>query len=173
MTVEEASQSSDGAAHPSPRHVAAEAEATASALEGAPDFPRPDLARIRAAAGRLAAVEVPPDDLRAAVLLVGERASIDVGVPRWSRRGVRGLAKAAVGRALGKVTLWYGRQLARQVSSLGSAVVRLGTATVTRVERVEDALSVQRDDIEALRARVDRLEARPEGRAGTDSRDAR
>ncbi|HVF31473.1 MAG TPA: hypothetical protein VM933_00440, partial [Acidimicrobiales bacterium] len=65
--------------------LAAEVADAAAARAADPEFPAATIARIRAAATRLAASEFRPDDLRHAALLLERQATIDLQVPTASR----------------------------------------------------------------------------------------
>jgi hypothetical protein len=121
----------------------------AAALEaGAPDGASSPQ-RARAAAARLAPVELAPGDLRGALSIVAEHAEIDANVPvAATRREV-----TFVKRFLRKLLGWYVRWLANQVTLLGRALVRFGTATAERFDAVER-------DVDDLSARVAALEAK-------------
>lgn len=127
--------------------VAAEIAAAASERAQAPGFPVVKLARIRAAAARLAAGEYRPDDLRHGALLLERQATIDLHVPTASR--VPGVS--LVKQALKKLMIWYLRYLGHQITAFGQATARFGVTVANRVEGVEA-------DLADLQARVDRLE---------------
>lgn len=156
----------DQATHRARQAVAAEIEAAARELEGGPAFPAAELSRIRAATARLAAAEVAPDDVRGALLLLEERAGIELRAPTASRCTPRGLAM----RLSVRLSLWYARLLAQQLSSLGDAAVRVGAAAARRIEHVESVAHRHEAALAALAARLDaveeQLEARREGDAG-------
>ena len=129
--------------------LAAEIAEAAAARAGAPEFPVSKIARIRAAAGRLAASEFRPDDLRHAALLLERQATIDLEVPTASR--VPGVA--LVKQSLKKLMIWYLRYLGHQMSSFGQATARFGVTVANRVDELEA-------EVADLRARVARLEER-------------
>jgi hypothetical protein len=125
-----------------------EAEATAERI--APGY----VARVRAAAARLAVGAPRGGDLEALLADVQETASIDVDVPTLSRRtSVRGV-KTGV-KAL---TGWYLRYVGQQVTAFGNAVVSFGTAIVERTGELEAAQAASLQRLQALEARVQRLE---------------
>src|ERR1700681_386349 len=93
--------------------VVAEIEAQARAL--APDS---GLDAIRAAAAGLAALDVDPDDPRAALALLRRHVDIDTDVPAGSRLRGAALVKRSVKRLIG----WYLRYVGQQVTLLGQAV---------------------------------------------------
>jgi hypothetical protein len=128
--------------------LAQEIADAASAREAADAFPRERIGRIRAAAGRLAASEFRPDDLRHAALLLERQATIDLQVPTASR--VPGVA--LVKRVIKKMMIWYLRFLGHQISAFGQATARFGVTVANRVDGVEA-------DVADLRARVEHLEA--------------
>jgi hypothetical protein len=128
--------------------LAREIESLAAAQAAAPDFPASRVARIRAAAARMAASEFRPDDLRSAALFLERQATIDLQVPTASRLpGV-----ALVKRAIKKLMIWYLRFLGHQISAFGQATARFGVTVANRVDGVES-------DIADLQERVARLEA--------------
>lgn len=127
--------------------VAAEIAAAASERAAAPGFPVVKLARIRAAAARLAAGEYRPDDLRHGALLLERQATIDLQVPTASRVPGVSLLK----QTLKKLMIWYLRYLGHQISAFGQATARFGVTVANRVEGVEA-------DLAELQARVVRLE---------------
>jgi hypothetical protein len=129
--------------------LAAEIVEAAAARAEAPDFPTTSIARIRAAAGRLAASEFRPDDLRHAALLLERQATIDLEVPTASR--VPGVS--LVKRSLKKLMIWYLRFLGHQISSFGQATARFGVTVSNRVDELEA-------EVAELRERVARLEER-------------
>ena len=128
--------------------LASEVVDAAAALEAGEDFPRDRMARIRAAAGRLAASEFRPDDLRHAALLLERQATLDLEVPTASR--VPGVA--LLKRTLKTLMIWYLRFLGHQLTSFGQATARFGVTVANRVDGLEA-------EVADLRARVERLEA--------------
>lgn len=118
-------------------------------------FPAGRIDRIRAAAGRLAASEFRPDDLRHGALLLERQATVDLEVPTASR--VPGVS--IVKRVIKKVMIWYLRFLGHQISAFGQATARFGVTVANRV----DALDAEVAD---LKARVEALEARRPGAGG-------
>jgi hypothetical protein len=129
--------------------LAAEIAAAAAARAEQPDFPAKAIGRIRAAAGRLAASEFRPDDLRHAALLLERQATIDLQVPTASR--VPGVS--LVKRTLKQLMIWYLRYLGHQISSFGQATARFGVTVANRVDGLEA-------EVVELRERVARLEER-------------
>jgi hypothetical protein len=127
--------------------LAREVADAAAAREAESAFPEARIARIRAAAGRLAASEFRPDDLRHAALLLERQATLDLQVPTASR--VPGVA--LVKRALKKLMIWYLRFLGHQITSFGQATARFGVTVANRVDGLED-------EVAELRKRVERLE---------------
>ena len=128
-------------------------EIVASARARADDdgFPSEKVQRIRAAAGRLAASEFRPDDLRHAALLLERQATIDLQVPTASR--VPGVS--LVKRTLKQLMIWYLRFLGHQITAFGQATARFGVTVANRVDGLEA-------EVADLRDRVARLEARDE-----------
>ena len=112
------------------------------------------LTRLRRATERLAASDETSDDAGAALLAIEDAARIDVDVPTTSRRREGTLLKVAVKR----LTAWYLGYVGDQVTLLGQAMVRYGTAMVNRTDRLDRAAATLRDDVTALSARVERLE---------------
>jgi hypothetical protein len=137
----------------SPITLADEVLDEARRLAAEPGFPATDLARIRAAAARLAVTDVVRDDVRGAALLVEQLAVIDVEVPVTGRALPQRLVKQAVRKLIG----WYVRSLGHQVGGLGRVTARFGLAVAERLDRME---ATQRADREALAARLATLEAR-------------
>ena len=129
--------------------LAAEIAAEAAARSAEPDFPTATISRIRSAAGRLAASEFRPDDLRHAALLLERQADLDLQVPTASR--VPGVS--LVKRTLKKLMIWYLRYLGHQITSFGRATARFGVTVANRVDELEA-------EVADLRERVARLEER-------------
>lgn len=129
--------------------LAAEIAAAAASRAADADFPTATIGRIRAAAGRLAASEFRPDDLRHGALLLERQATIDLQVPTASRVPGVSLVKGT----LKKLMIWYLRYLGHQISAFGQATARFGVTVANRV----DALDAEVAD---LRERVARLEDR-------------
>jgi hypothetical protein len=138
--------------------VAAEVAASARALEVDPAFPRPYVERVRAATGWLGVADPAPDDVRHAALLLHRQAAVGLEPPMAARDPLRRAVKQLVRRLVG----WYVRFLAAQVGALGQASARLGLAVATRTERLQANQAADRAELEALRERVARLEARLE-----------
>jgi hypothetical protein len=149
-------ESPGGAAVALTDEVLAEAER----LAAEPGFPADYLARVRAAAGRLAVTEGDRDDLRSAALLLEQQAVIDVDVPVASRTLPQRLVKQLVRKLVG----WYVRFLGHQVGILGQATARFALVAAERLDRLEAAQNAERAamaaEIAALQARVAELEAR-------------
>ena len=143
--------------------VVGDIAAAASARASSPQYPTAFVARARAEAQRLSAFEVAPDDMRGALLLLEQRAQIDPVVPVASHRKPVGAVKSGLRRLM----LWYVRYVADQVTVLGQAVSRFGTAVATRVEDLEAQTASDRRrydaSLAALDERVSRLE---QGRDG-------
>jgi hypothetical protein len=115
---------------------------------------RPYLDRIRRVTARLAAMEAPHDDARAALLVVQDHTTIDVEVPTASRFRGGTLLKTAVKRLI----RFYLTYVTRQVGLLGHAMVRFGEALVERTERLEQSTAAVEDRVDALERRVQGLE---------------
>jgi len=117
--------------------------------------------RIRTAAARLAAREASPGDAPGALLVLEDSATIDVEVPVASTTRAGTLVKTGVRR----VSRWYLRYVAEQVTLLGQATVRLGTALMERtdeltmtIDRLDRANTMLRHDLDGLLERVGELE---------------
>lgn len=140
--------------------LADEVRAEAERLAAEPTFQTAYLARVRAAAARLAVTEGGQDDVRSAALLLEQQAVIDVEAPVASRTLPQRLVKQLVRKFVG----WYVRFLGHQVGILGQAAARLGLAVAERLDRMEAEQSAERAamaaQIAALQARVAELEAR-------------
>lgn len=133
-----------------PRAALADEIARAAAARSEDEaFPASRVQRIRAAAGRLAASEFRPDDLRHGALLLERQATIDLQVPTASR--VPGVS--LVKRVLKALMIWYLRFLGHQISAFGQATARFGVTVANRV----DALDTE---VAELCRRVEELEAR-------------
>ena len=150
-------------ARPSPlADVATRVVEAARARAAKPDYPAAAIDHVRTATARLGALEVAPDDMRAALVVLEQQAQIDVVVPVSSSHRSVGYLKKAVR----KLMLFYVRYVGHQVTLLGEATVRFGSAVTDRVERLEERTGEERQRLEGelaeLRARVDQLE----GRAG-------
>jgi len=134
---------------PSPDDRAGDLEVAVADLEAAPSFPSAYAQRVRAAVRRLDPLP-PVLDVPGALELVAQEARIDVDAPlRTRRRGARA-AKIVVKR----LTAWYLAYVGEQVTDLGQAMLRLGTALAGDLDGV-------RHDVDDLKARVERLEAPP------------
>lgn len=132
--------------------VVAEVTSAARALESAPGFPRSFVERVRAATGWLGAERV--DDLRHAILLLQRQAASDLEPPMAARGWPRRVLKIGVRRLVG----WYLRFLGQRIGALGQATARLGLAVAERVERLGAEQAAARAELDALRARMARLE---------------
>ena len=126
---------------------------SAAALEQSPTFPREVVERARAAARRLAATEIGPDDIRHAAVVLEAQASIDLQVPTRSR--VPGVS--LVKRVLKKLMVWYLRFLATQITALGQATARLGVTIANRIDGLEA-------EVHSLEERVVALERQQKSR---------
>ena len=130
----------------------------AAAEEAKADFPSEYIEHVRRAAAELATPDDELDDIRAAIALIEQHATVSANAPTDSVRKSAAAAKQVVQRAVFFAT----HHLATQVSSLGYAVVWLGTATADRIEALEQRLDATgralRTEIDELRDRVERLE---------------
>jgi HAMP domain-containing protein len=130
----------------------------ASATESGTDFPRAYIEHVRTEAAKLATPDDEIDDIRAAVALIEQYASVSANAPTDSVRRSAAAAKQVVQRAVFFAT----HHLATQMSSLGYAVVWLGNATADRIEALEQRLGETDDrlrrELAELRDRIDRLE---------------
>lgn len=133
--------------------VAEEVRAEAERLAADPGFPAAYLARVRAAAARLAVTDGVQDDVRSAALLLEQQAVIDLEVPVASRTLPQRLVKQVVRKLVG----WYVRFLGHQVGILGQATARFALLVAERLDRVEAA---QTAATEAQAARLAALESR-------------
>jgi hypothetical protein len=115
---------------------------------------------VRASLRRLATPDWDPGDARAALASVERHAGVDADPPVVSRRFHARAARTAFRRLTG----WDPRYLGAQVTVLGHAIVRFGTAMVERTERLEAATTGLGDDVAALAARLERLERDVAGR---------
>jgi len=144
-----------------PNTLAEELSAEAARLAAGPGFPAAYLARARTAAARMSVTEGGGDDVRSAALLLEQQAVIDTNVPVASRTPPQRLVKAVIRKMIG----WYLRFLGHQVSLLGQAAARFGLVVADRLDRLEAEQGVERvaltAEIDALKARVAELEARP------------
>ena len=151
--------------------LAEEVRAEAARVAAEPQFPAAYLARVRAAAGRLAVTEGDRDDVRSAALLLEQQAVIDVEAPVASRSLPQRLVKQLVRKFVG----WYVRFLGHQVGVLGQAAARLGLVVAERLDRMDAEHSADRaamaGRVAALEARVAELEGRPRP-ADPDSADS-
>jgi glycosyltransferase involved in cell wall biosynthesis len=113
------------------------------------------LAQIRGAMSRIGRrTDTDDDGLASALADLDDAAGIDIDVPTASRRREAVVVKQGVK----KLTGWYLRYLAQQITVLGQATSRLGTALVERADRIEDTTSGLVEEMARLRARLDRLE---------------
>lgn len=143
--------------------MTAEIVEEAKRVETADPAAEPYIARVRAAAARLSAVEVRPDDMRAVLLLLEQHVNVDVDVPVGSSKR----AMVFVKKVVRKLTAFYLRYVGHQVTLLGQAMVRFGSAATDRVETVERRVDDERARTEAelaeIRERLARLEQRLSG----------
>ena len=137
--------------------VVAKIEEAAREREAAADFPASYIGRVRAAAARMAAIEVEADDMRSALAVLEQHLPIDVDVPISASQK----ATAVVKKVVRKLTIFYVRYTGQQVTLMGQAVVRFGEAVTQRVERLEG----DTERLQQLEARVERLEAAADQRS--------
>ena len=141
--------------------LADDVRADAERIAAEPGFPAAYLARVRTAAARLSVTEGGRDDVRSAALLLEQQAVIDADVPVASRTRPQRLLKLVIRKLIG----WYVRFLGHQVSLLGQAAARFGLTVADRLDQFEAERGAERAavvaEIDALKARVAELEARP------------
>jgi hypothetical protein len=118
------------------------------------------LEMVRASLRRLATPELRADDARGALASVEDHAGIDPDPPVVSRRFHARLSRTAFRRLTG----WDLRYFGSQVTVLGHAVVRFGTAMVEHTERLEVTTARLDDEVAALSERLERLEGKIGGR---------
>jgi hypothetical protein len=112
------------------------------------------LEAVRASLARLATPDVRGDDVRGALASVERHADVDPDPPLVSRRLYARVSRTAFRRLTG----WDLRYLGAQVTVLGHALVRFGTAMVERAEGLDATTAQLRDEVAALSARLERLE---------------
>jgi hypothetical protein len=115
---------------------------------------------VRASLRHLATPELCASDVRGALASVESHAGIDPDPPVVSRRFHARLSRTAFRRLTG----WDLRFLGSQVTVLGHAVVRFGTAMVERAEVLEARADRLDDEVASISARLDRLEGKIAGR---------
>jgi hypothetical protein len=118
------------------------------------------LAQVRAATAALAAPADAAGDPRAALAAVESRAQVEPDPAAVSSRLPARLARYGFRRLTG----WDLRYLGAQVTVLGHAIVRFGTAIVERTDQLEQSSARLSDDVAVLAARVERLEGEIAGR---------
>ena len=103
---------------------------------------------------RLATPDGRGEDARGALASVEDHADVDPDPPQVSRKLSARVSRTAFRRLTG----WDLRYLGSQVTVLGHAVVRFGTAMVERAEGVDETTAQLRAELAALSARLERLE---------------
>ena len=109
----------------------------------------PDLAEVRDALERLAPVELAPGDVRAALALVAEHATLSPYAALTSRHP----AIARLKLVTRKLTFFVAHSLAVQVTDLAHALLVAGAATADRLELLEEENARLRHDLDELRQR--------------------
>jgi hypothetical protein len=117
------------------------------------------LAVIRARLARLATPELARADVRGALASIERHAGIDPDPPTVSRRLRARVARTAFRRLTG----WDLRYLGAQVTALGHAIVRFGTAMVDHTDDLEATTMRLNGEVAALWARLERLEGKTAG----------
>src|SRR5947207_15231264 len=127
--------------------VRAEIDDAARATEAQPDFPRDYVGRLRDQAAGFALRTAASDDIRAAIALLEEQATVDAQAPIEARnRGVE-TAKKAVRKAVFFTT----NHVTEQMRALGWATTSVAEAMAERIE----ALEARVRELEALVARLE------------------
>lgn len=111
--------------------------------------------RVRHLTERLAAREVAPDDVGAALEAVRDVATLDADAPTASHHPQARLLKAGVKR----LVAWYMVYVAEEVNDLAFALLRLGETLATRAQRSEATSLELGARIEELEHRVRHLES--------------
>ena len=115
-----------------------------------------DLADVRAAMDRLRPVELALGDVRAALRVVDEHASISPHASLASRHPAIVRAK----RVTRKLTFFVAHNLAVQVTDLAHALMVAVGATADRLELVEAENAQLRREVDELRRRLDEADGR-------------
>jgi len=108
-----------------------------------------DLADVRNALERLAPVELAPGDVRAALAVVAEHATLNPYAALTSRHP----AIARLKLITRKLTFFVAHSLAVQVTDLAHALLVAGAATADRLELLEEENARLRHDLDELRRR--------------------
>ncbi len=109
----------------------------------------PDLTDVRDALERLAPVELAPGDVRAALAVVAEHATLNPYAAVTSRHP----AIARLKLVTRKLTFFVAHNLAVQVTDLAHALLVAGAATADRLELLEEENARLRHDLDELRRR--------------------
>ncbi len=112
----------------------------------------PDLADVRDALERLAPVELAPGDVRSALGVVAEHATLNPYAALTSRHPAITRLKLVTR----KLTFFVAHNLAVQVTELAHALLVAGAATADRLELLEVENTRLRQELDELRARLDR-----------------
>ncbi len=112
----------------------------------------PDLADVRDALERLAPVELAPGDVRSALGVVAEHATLNPYAALTSRHPTITRLKLVTR----KLTFFVAHNLAVQVTELAHALLVAGAATADRLELLEVENARLRQELDELRARLDR-----------------
>lgn len=110
-----------------------------------------DLADVRSAVERLAPVELAPGDVRSALGAATAYATLTPDADLASRHPAISQMKLVVR----KLTFFVAHSLAVQVTDLAHALLVAGAATADRLELMEAENARLRQDLDALRRRVD------------------
>jgi len=117
------------------------------------DYPEgPDLTDIRAAVERLAPIELAPGDVRSALGLVAEHATINPYAALTSRHPAITRLKLVTR----KLTFFVAHSIAVQVTELAHALLVAGAATADRIDLLEMESNQVRRELDELRRRLDR-----------------
>jgi len=111
-----------------------------------------DLTDIREALSRFLPVELAPGDVRAALGVVAEHATVNPYAALTSRHPAIALLK----RATRKLTFFVAHDLAVQVTDLAHALIVAGAASADRLELLEAENARLRQELDELRRRLDR-----------------
>jgi len=130
---------------PAPTSAVAHALGQDIVLEPLPGAP--DLADVRDALERLAPVELARGDVRAALAVVAEHATLNPYAAVTSRHPAITRLKLATR----KLTFFVAHSLAVQVTELAHALLVAGAATADRLELLEEENARLRHDLDRLR----------------------
>lgn len=111
-----------------------------------------DLADVRDALARLAPIELAPGDVRAALGLVAEHATLNPYAALTSRHPAITRLKLVTR----KLTFFVAHNIAVQVTDLAHALLVAGAATADRLELLEGENARIRQELDELRRRQDR-----------------